>query len=63
MIWDGGAALTSRLQTFGTEMLADEENFAGPATLNRALVGKAETTESGRHTALDKDPTEIQVCG
>ena len=26
--WDRGAALTSRLQTFETEMLAEEENFA-----------------------------------
>ena len=25
--WDRGAALTSRLQTFETEMLAEEENF------------------------------------
>src|SRR5947209_7537768 len=36
-IWDRGAALTSRLQTFETEMLAEEENFAGLARLNRAL--------------------------
>jgi hypothetical protein len=28
--WDRGATLTSRLQTFETEMLAEEENFAGP---------------------------------
>ena len=28
-LWDRGAALTSRLQTFETEMLAEEENFAG----------------------------------
>ena len=28
-IWERGAALTSRLQTFETEMLAEEENFAG----------------------------------
>src|SRR5437016_1174105 len=27
-IWERGAALTSRLQTFETEMLAEEENFA-----------------------------------
>src|SRR6266568_4563514 len=30
-VWDRGAALTSRLQTFETEMLAEEENFAGLA--------------------------------
>ena len=29
--WDRGAALTSRLQTFETERLAEEENFAGLA--------------------------------
>ena len=40
-IWDRGAALTSRLQSFETEMLAQEENFAGLARLNRALIGKA----------------------
>jgi hypothetical protein len=28
-IWDRGAALTFRLQSFETEMLAEEENFAG----------------------------------
>jgi len=31
--WDRGAALTSRLQTFETEMLAEEENFAGLARI------------------------------
>jgi hypothetical protein len=30
-VWDRGAALTSRLQTFEAEMLAEEENFAGLA--------------------------------
>src|SRR5947209_19036624 len=32
-IWDRGAARTSRLQTFETEMLAAEENLAGLARL------------------------------
>ncbi len=40
-IWDRGAALTSRLQTFETEMLAEDENFAGLARINRELIGKA----------------------
>lgn len=30
-IWDRGAALIPRLQTFETEMLAEEENFRGLA--------------------------------
>lgn len=38
-IWERGAALTSRLQTIETAMLAEEENFAGLAWINRELVG------------------------
>src|ERR1035438_2114490 len=45
-IWDRGAALTSRLQTFETEMLAEEENFASLARINRELIGKAEALDS-----------------
>ena len=32
--WDRGAALPSRLQTFETELLAEEENFAVLARVN-----------------------------
>jgi hypothetical protein len=46
-IWDRGAALTSRLQSFATEMLAPGENLAGLARLNRELIGKAEAVDSG----------------
>src|SRR5215471_1951909 len=62
-IWDRGAALTSRLQSFETEMLAEEENFAGLAGLNRALIGRAEPTDSGYRTMLDMDSTEVPVYG
>ena len=62
-IWERGAALTSRLQTFETEMLAEEENFAGLARLNRELIGKAETLDSPYRTVLDMDSTEIPVYG
>ena len=62
-IWDRGAALTSRLQSFETEMLAQEENFAGLARLNRALIGKAEALDSGYRTILDMDSTEVPVYG
>jgi hypothetical protein len=51
-IWDRGAALTSHLQTFEAEMLAEGENFAGLGRLNRALTGKAETMDSGYRTVL-----------
>jgi hypothetical protein len=62
-IWDRGAALTSRLQTFETEMLGEEENFAGLARLNRELVGRAEAMYSGDRTILDLDSTEVPVYG
>ena len=60
-IWDRGAALTSRLQSFETEMLTQEENFAGLARLNRALIGKAEAVDSGYRTILDMHSTEVPV--
>jgi Transposase DDE domain group 1 len=62
-IWDRGAALTSRLQTFETEMLAEEGNFAGLERLNRELIGKAEALGSSDRVVLDMDSTEIPVYG
>jgi hypothetical protein len=62
-IWDRGAALTSRLQTFETEMLGEEENFAGLGRLNRALIGKVEAMDSARREVLDMDSTGIPVYG
>ena len=62
-VCDRGAALTSRLQTFETEILAQGENFAGLARLNRELIGKAEAVGSSYRTVLDIDSTEIPVYG
>ena len=62
-IWDRGAALTSRLQTFEKEMLAEEGNFAGLARVNRELIGNAEAIDSPHRTVLDMDSTEIPVYG
>ncbi len=62
-IWDRGVALTSRLQSFETEMLAEDANFAGLAGLSRALIAKAEALDSGYRTVLDMDSTEIPVYG
>jgi hypothetical protein len=62
-IWDRGAALTSRLQTFETEILAADENFAGLARINRELIGKAEAVDSAQRVVLDMDSTEIPVYG
>ena len=61
--WDRGAALPSRLQTFETELLAEEENFAGLARVNRELIGKVEPLGSPYRTVLDMDSTEIPVYG
>src|SRR5713226_8765094 len=44
-------------------MLAEEENFAGLARLNRALIGRAEAMDSGDRAVLDLDSTEIPVYG
>ncbi|MGC9969862.1 MAG: IS1380 family transposase [Bryobacteraceae bacterium] len=62
-IWDRGAALTSRLQTFETEMLAEDENFAGLARINRELIGKAEAVDAPQRVVLDMDSPEIPVYG
>ena len=62
-IWERGAALPSRLQTFETELLAEEENFAGLARVNRELIGRAEAIHSHYRTVLDMDSTEIPVYG
>jgi hypothetical protein len=62
-IWDRGAALTSRLQSFETEILAEDANFAGLAGLSRALIAKAEALDSGYRTVLDMDSTEIPAYG
>src|ERR1039457_4310953 len=62
-IWDRGAALTSRWQSFETEMLAEEENFGSLARINRELIGKAEALDSPQRVVLDMDSTEIPVYG
>src|SRR5215472_15314108 len=59
-VWDRGVALTSRLQTFETEMLAEEENFAALARINRELIGKVEAADSPQRVVLDMDSTEFQ---
>jgi len=55
--------LTSRLQSFETELLTEADNLAGLAALNRELVGKAETINSSHRVVLDADSTEIPVYG
>src|ERR1035441_3761599 len=61
--WDRGAALTSRLQTFETEMLAEEDNFRSLVRINRELIAKAEVIDTPQRIVLDLDSSEIPVCG
>jgi hypothetical protein len=63
MMWERGAALTSRLQLFDTEMLTEEEKFAGLMRISRELVGRAEGIDSPQRVVLDMDSTEIPVYG
>ena len=62
-IWERSAALTPRLQSFETEILAEQENFARLARINRELIGRVEAVDSPQRVALDMDPTEILVYG
>lgn len=62
-IRERGAALTSRLQSFETEVLTREDNLAGLAALNRELVARAEAIGSPRRIVLDMDSTEVRVHG
>ncbi len=62
-IWERGAALTSRLQSFETDLLTQAENLTGLAAINRELIAKAETIDSPQRVVLDMDSTEIAVYG
>jgi hypothetical protein len=44
-------------------MLAEEENFAGLAPINRELIGRVEAIDSRQRVVLDMDSTEIPVYG
>jgi hypothetical protein len=62
-IWERGAALTCRLQSFETDLLTQEENLTGLAALNRELIARAEAIDSPQRVVLDMDSTEIPVHG
>ncbi len=62
-IWERGAALTSRLQSFETELLTQDENLTGLAQINRELIARAETIDFPQRVVLDMDSTEIPVYG
>src|SRR5664280_2064247 len=62
-IWVRGAALTSRLQSFETELLTQEKNLSGLAAINREMIARAEAIDAQQRIVLDMDSTEIPVYG
>jgi len=62
-IWERGAVLTSRLQSFETELLTQEKNLTGLAVVNRELIAQVETVDSSQRVVMDMDSTEIPVYG
>jgi hypothetical protein len=62
-VWDRGAALTSTLHWFETELLTREENLIGLMALNRETLGQAESLDSSDRVVLDMDSSESPVHG
>jgi hypothetical protein len=62
-IWERGAALTSRVHSFETDLLTQEENLTGLAAINRELIARVQAMESPRRVVLDIESTEIPVYG
>jgi len=61
--WDRGGALTSRLQSFETGMLAGDENLIGLMAVNRELIAQAEAGDDCERVVLDMDSTESPLHG
>ena len=61
--WDRGGALTSRLQSFETGILAGDENLSGLLAVNRELLAQAEAGDASDRVVLDMDSTESPVHG
>ncbi len=61
--WDRGAALTSTLHWFETELLTCEENLVGLMAVNRDMIGQAETFDRSARIVLDMDSSESPVHG
>ncbi len=61
-IWERRTALTSRVHSFETELLAQDKNLVGLVALNRELIARVEA-DAPRRVVLDIDSTEIPVYG
>ena len=61
--WDRGAALTSTLHWFETELLTHEETLVGLRAVNRELLAQAEMATRADRIVLDMDSSESPVHG
>ena len=61
--WDRGAALTSKLHWFETELLTHEENLVGLRAVNREVLAQAEMATRADRIVLDMDSSESPVHG
>ena len=61
--WDRGAALTSTLHWFETELLTHEENLVGLRAVNREVFAQAEMATRADRIVLDMDSSESPVHG
>jgi hypothetical protein len=62
-IWDRGAALTSTLHWFETELLTREENLVGLMAVNRDVLAQAAMHDGAERVVLDMDSSESPVHG
>ena len=62
-IWDRGAALTSTLHWFETELLTKQENLIGLMALNRETLSQADCLDTSDRVVLDMDSSESPVHG
>ena len=62
-IWDRGAALTSTLHWFETELLTREENLVGLMAVNREMLAQAGMPTRAGRIVLDMDSSESPVHG
>lgn len=62
-IWDRGAALTSTLHWFETDLLTREENLVGLMAVNRDVLAQAETQDRANRVVLAMDSSESPVHG
>jgi hypothetical protein len=57
--WDRSEALTSTLHWFETELLTHEDNLVWLMTVNRDLIGQAETCDRADRIVLDMDSMTV----